>query len=181
MGTLVASAMYSATSTTCVQLASLLSRTPSDAEIESPLAQMALKPASSAMRADRPLCASMMKSSCAGSSRARSCWALDGAESAGMEEFFDGRDERGEVGGRERTDVGDAERVRAGQLARVQRDAARVEKVVEPVEGEARPRRRVEGREQPRVQRPRQQRRKTQPLQARQHHFITGPVARRAH
>ena len=58
-----ASLMNSSTSSTCVQLASLLSRTPSAAEIESPLPQMPLKPASSAILALRPLCASIRKPS----------------------------------------------------------------------------------------------------------------------
>src|SRR6185312_5246237 len=63
--------MYSTTSSTWVQLASLLSRTPSDAEIDRPLAQRPSKPASAAMRAERPLWASIMKSSFRGSSMAR--------------------------------------------------------------------------------------------------------------
>src|SRR4051812_11126350 len=57
-GTLVASAMNSTTSMTWVQLASLLSRTPNCADIVRPLPQIALKPASSAIRADSPLWAS---------------------------------------------------------------------------------------------------------------------------
>ena len=66
----VASAMNSTTSSTCVQLASLLSRTPSAAEIDSPLAQMPGKPASSTIRALRPLWASSRHSTCGD---ARSC------------------------------------------------------------------------------------------------------------
>jgi hypothetical protein len=57
----VASLMYSRTSSTCVQLASLESRTPSDAEIDRPLAQIAPKPASSTILALRPLWASIRK------------------------------------------------------------------------------------------------------------------------
>src|SRR4051812_8822423 len=64
-GTLVASAMNSTTSMTCVQLASLLSRTPNCAEIVRPLPQIARKPASSAIRAERPLWASQMNVSSA--------------------------------------------------------------------------------------------------------------------
>src|SRR6202034_1588905 len=63
MGKSLASAMNSSISTTCVQLASLLSRTPNCAEIDSPDAQIPLNPASRTMRADRPLCASMRNSS----------------------------------------------------------------------------------------------------------------------
>src|SRR3984885_2686840 len=63
IGKSLASAMNSSISTTCVQLASLLSRTPNCAEIDSPDAQMPLKPASRTMRADRPLCASIRNSS----------------------------------------------------------------------------------------------------------------------
>src|SRR5213592_1900687 len=48
-------------STTCDQDSSLLSRTPNDAEIVRPLPQMPSKPASSTMRAERPLCASIRK------------------------------------------------------------------------------------------------------------------------
>jgi hypothetical protein len=55
--------MNSSTSTTWVQLASLLSRTPSCAEIDRPEAQIPLKPASRTMRADRPLWASIRNSS----------------------------------------------------------------------------------------------------------------------
>src|ERR1700723_3238868 len=65
IGKSLASAMNSSISTTCVQLASLLSRTPNCAEIDSPDAQMPLKPASRTMRADRPLWASMRNSSSA--------------------------------------------------------------------------------------------------------------------
>src|SRR5262245_6861812 len=53
--------MNSTMSSTWVQLASLLSRTPSEAEIDSPLAQTPGNPASSAIRALRPLWASMRK------------------------------------------------------------------------------------------------------------------------
>src|SRR6476620_9019286 len=63
MGTFVASDMNSSMSTTCVQLASLQSRTPNCAESARPLAQMPLNPASSTMRALRPLCASIKNSS----------------------------------------------------------------------------------------------------------------------
>ena len=59
----LASAMNSTTSSTWVQLASLLSRTPIAAEIERPLPHRPRKPASSAMRAERPLCASIRNSS----------------------------------------------------------------------------------------------------------------------
>ncbi len=62
IGTVVASAMNSMTSRTWVQLASLLSRTPSCAEIERPLPQIPLKPASSTIRAERPLWASQRNS-----------------------------------------------------------------------------------------------------------------------
>src|SRR6266702_5896907 len=55
--------MNSSVSTTCVQLASLLSRTPYCAEIARPEPQMPLKPASRAMRAEMPLCASIRNSS----------------------------------------------------------------------------------------------------------------------
>src|SRR5258708_7595920 len=48
-------------STTWVQDSSLLSRTPNEADIVSPLAQIPSKPASSTMRADSPSCASMRK------------------------------------------------------------------------------------------------------------------------
>gem|GEM_PF-5446668 len=85
MGTRVASAIYSAISSICVQLASLLSRTPSEAEIARPLAQMALNPASSAIRAERPLCASSIKSNRLGSSKARNCFVLDIKVLTGME------------------------------------------------------------------------------------------------
>src|SRR5271154_4458117 len=57
--------MNSSWSTTCVQLASLLSRTPNCAEIDNPEAQIPLKPASRTMRADNPLCASMRNSNSA--------------------------------------------------------------------------------------------------------------------
>lgn len=49
-----ASCMYSTASTICVQLASLLSRTPSAAEMDRPLAQMPWKPASATILADSP-------------------------------------------------------------------------------------------------------------------------------
>src|ERR1700722_5481670 len=55
--------MNSSMSTICVQLASLLSRTPNCADIASPEAQIPLKPASRTRRAERPLCASMRNSS----------------------------------------------------------------------------------------------------------------------
>jgi hypothetical protein len=61
---LVASAMNSRMSTTWVQLSSLLSRTACCADSASPEPQMPLNPASSTMRADRPLCASRMNSVC---------------------------------------------------------------------------------------------------------------------
>ena len=51
----VTSAMNSSISTTWVQLASLLSRTPNCAESVSPLAQIPANPASSTMRALMPL------------------------------------------------------------------------------------------------------------------------------
>jgi len=44
MGSVDASAIYSQISNTCVHEASLLSRTPRDADIESPLPQIPLKP-----------------------------------------------------------------------------------------------------------------------------------------
>src|SRR4051812_32888854 len=66
----VASAMNSSTSRNCVQEASLLSRTPSDAEIDSPDAQMPWKPASSTIFADRPLWASI-RNDRSGESRSR--------------------------------------------------------------------------------------------------------------
>ena len=69
---MVASAMNSSMSTTWVQEASLLSRRPSMAEIDSPEAQMPRKPASSTILAERPLCASMMKLSAGSSSIVRS-------------------------------------------------------------------------------------------------------------
>src|SRR5262245_25919754 len=50
-------------STTWVQDSSLWSRTPTEADIVSPLAQIPSKPASSTMRADSPSCASMRKAS----------------------------------------------------------------------------------------------------------------------
>src|SRR5262245_61638204 len=56
--------MNSSISRTCVHEASLLSRTPYCAERHSPLAQIPGNPASSAMRADSPLCASSRNSSC---------------------------------------------------------------------------------------------------------------------
>ena len=59
----VASAMNSSISRTCVQLASLLSRTPNCADIARPLAQIPAKPASSAILALRPLWASSRNSS----------------------------------------------------------------------------------------------------------------------
>src|SRR3954447_18043243 len=65
--------MNSTTSSTCVQLASLLSRTPSAAEMESPLAQMPRKPASSTIRALNPLCASIKNSSRGERSISRNC------------------------------------------------------------------------------------------------------------
>src|SRR4051812_4488865 len=68
-GTRVASVMNSTTSITWVQLASLLSRTPSCAEMVRPLPQIAEKPASSAIFADSPLCASQTNSSSADESR----------------------------------------------------------------------------------------------------------------
>ncbi len=61
MGIVVASLINSSTSKTCVQEASLLSRTPRAAEMERPLPQIPLKPASSTIFADNPLCASIRK------------------------------------------------------------------------------------------------------------------------
>jgi hypothetical protein len=72
MGAVVASLMNSTTSRTCVQLASLASRTPSDVAIERPLAQIPPKPASSTIFAERPLWASIRKESSALSTRRRS-------------------------------------------------------------------------------------------------------------
>jgi hypothetical protein len=65
----VASDMNSRMPTTWVQLSSLLSRTACCADSARPDPQMPLKPASSTMRADRPLCASRMNSVCDDSSR----------------------------------------------------------------------------------------------------------------
>ena len=59
IGSALASAMNSSTSSTCVQDASLLSRNPSEAEIDRPDAQMPANPASSTILADSPLCASI--------------------------------------------------------------------------------------------------------------------------
>src|SRR6185436_18638100 len=56
-----ASAMKATWSTTWVQLSSLLSRTPNEAETVRPLAQMASKPVSSTIRAESPSWASMRK------------------------------------------------------------------------------------------------------------------------
>eukprot|EP01043_Picozoa_sp_COSAG02_P101915 COSAG02_NODE_37943_length_435_cov_1.044643_1_plen_80_part_10 len=56
-----ASCMYSTASTICVQLASLLSRTPSAAEMDRPLAQMPWKPASSTILAESPFCAAAFR------------------------------------------------------------------------------------------------------------------------
>src|SRR5262249_47297623 len=53
--------MNSSTSSTCVQDASLLSRRPRLAETDKPDAQMPGNPASSAIFADSPLCASIRK------------------------------------------------------------------------------------------------------------------------
>jgi hypothetical protein len=58
----VAAAMNSAVSSTCVHDASLLSRTPSAADTDNPLAQIPLKPASSTIFALIPLWPSMMNS-----------------------------------------------------------------------------------------------------------------------
>ncbi len=55
------SVMNATWSTTCDQDSSLLSRTPKAAEIVSPLPQTPSKPASSTMRAESPLCASIRK------------------------------------------------------------------------------------------------------------------------
>ncbi len=63
--------MYSSISSTWVHDASLLSRNPSMADIDSPEAQMPANPASSTIFADRPLCASMMKASSGEVSNAR--------------------------------------------------------------------------------------------------------------
>src|SRR5688572_10168589 len=73
IGMVVMSLMNSRTSRTWVQDASLLSRTPSAAEMLNPLPQMPLNPASSAMRAERPLCASIMNSSSGDWSIERNC------------------------------------------------------------------------------------------------------------
>ena len=78
MGIAVASAMNSSISSTWVQEASLLSRTPSAADIERPEAQMPSKPASSTIFAESPLCASMMKASSGERSRPRSRAAFEG-------------------------------------------------------------------------------------------------------
>jgi hypothetical protein len=59
MGTVVASDMNSSTSITCVHDASLLSRTPSAAEIDRPDAQIPLNPDSSAIFAESPSWASI--------------------------------------------------------------------------------------------------------------------------
>jgi len=59
LGMVVASLINSSTSNTCVHEASLLSLTPSAAEMESPLPHIPLKPASSAIFADNPLWASI--------------------------------------------------------------------------------------------------------------------------
>ena len=61
MGTSTASTIYSSTSSTCVQDASFASRRPRLAETLRPEAQMAWKPASSAILAESPLCASIRK------------------------------------------------------------------------------------------------------------------------
>jgi hypothetical protein len=67
-----ASVMNSSVSTTCVQLSSLLSRTPNCADSANPLAQIALHPDSSTMRADSPLWASSITSRVGDSSSRRS-------------------------------------------------------------------------------------------------------------
>ena len=77
MGIVVASAMNSSISRTWVQEASLLSRTPSAADIERPEAQMPSNPASSTIFPDSPLCASMMKERAGACSRPRRRAALD--------------------------------------------------------------------------------------------------------
>src|SRR3954469_2953591 len=96
--------MYSTTSSTCVQLASLLSRTPSDAEIDKPLAQSASKPASRATRADSPLWASIMKLTWRGSSIARRRVVRRSAWSSVIEEFVDVCDDGVEIRWQERAD-----------------------------------------------------------------------------
>ena len=68
--------MNSSTSSTWVQEASLLSRTPSAAETDSPEAQIALKPASSTTLAERPSCAPIRKVSSGDSSSRRKRAAL---------------------------------------------------------------------------------------------------------
>ena len=69
--------MNSSISRTWVQEASLLSRTPSAADIERPEAQMPSNPASSTILAESPLCASMMKERAGAWSRPRKRAALD--------------------------------------------------------------------------------------------------------
>ncbi len=72
----VASDMNSSTSSTWVQDASLLSRTPSAADMDRPDAQMPLKPASSTILEEMPSWASMMNASSSESSISRSCLVL---------------------------------------------------------------------------------------------------------
>ena len=72
--------MNSSISRTWVQEASLLSRTPSAADIERPEAQMPSNPASSTIFAESPLCASMMKERAGARSRALSRAALEADE-----------------------------------------------------------------------------------------------------
>src|SRR5918993_2681045 len=77
----VASAMNSSTSRNCVQDASLLSRTPSEAEIDRPDAQMPWKPVSSTIFADRPLWASIRNDRSGESRSCLSAWnRLSGAD-----------------------------------------------------------------------------------------------------
>src|SRR3954470_10113217 len=77
----VASAMNSSTSRNWVHDASLLSRTPRDAEIDRPDAQMPWKPASSTIFADRPLWASIRNDRSGESRSCLSAWnRLSGAD-----------------------------------------------------------------------------------------------------
>ena len=71
IGTLVASAMNSMQSSVWVHDASLQSRTPRLADIVNPLAQMPSNPASSTIRALKPLCASARNARDGDSIRAR--------------------------------------------------------------------------------------------------------------
>ena len=75
--------MYSSWSSTWVQDASLLSRRPSMADMDSPDAQTPANPASSTIFADRPLCASIRKPRAGDPSMARRAAARLPAEGLG--------------------------------------------------------------------------------------------------